>query len=276
MALHRAGAKGGTGVSPTPPQKPPLEAMPDGGTVVMSVPANPIRCPPGVYERASLIAYYLKTKKPKSKLIILDAKDTFSQQRLFQNSWKEFYPNLQWIPLSEGGNVASVEVEAMTLVTDFDRYKADVANVIPPQKAARIAEVGGVADRTGWCPIDPITFESTLQPLIHVIGDAAIAGVLPKSASAANAQAKACAAAVVKLLAGDKPHEPEVLSTCYSVVAPDYAFSIAGAYRPADGQFKEVEGSSRTSPVDAPRSTRAAEAGSADAWFKTITEEGFG
>jgi NADPH-dependent 2,4-dienoyl-CoA reductase/sulfur reductase-like enzyme len=253
-----------------------LEAMPDGGTVVMSVPANPIRCPPGVYERASLIAYFLKTKKPRSKLIILDAKDTFSQQRLFQNAWKEFYPNLQWIPLSEGGNVASVEVEAMTLVTDFDRYKADVANVIPPQKAARIAEVAGVADRTGWCPIDPITFESTLQPSIHVIGDAAIAGALPKSASAANAQAKACAAAVVKMLAGGKPQEPEILSACYSVVAPDYAFSIVGTYRPADGQFKEVEGSGGSSPVDAPASARAAEASSANAWFKTITEEVFG
>jgi NADPH-dependent 2,4-dienoyl-CoA reductase/sulfur reductase-like enzyme len=253
-----------------------LEAMADGGTVVMSVPANPIRCPPGVYERASLVAYYLKTRKPKSKLIILDAKDTFSQQRLFQNSWKEFYPNLQWIPLSEGGNVASVEVGTMTLVTDFDRYKADVANVIPPQQAARIAEVAGVADRTGWCPIDPMTFESTLQPLIHVIGDAAIAGALPKSASAANAQAKACATAVARMLAGGKPQEPEILSACYSVVAPDYGFSIVGTYRPAEDQFKEVEGSGGSSPVDAPASVRAAEASSANAWFKTITEEVFG
>src|SRR5262245_10364905 len=149
-----------------------LEAMEDGGTVLMSAPANPFRCPPGPYERASLIAHYLKTKKPKSKLIILDAKDAFSKQRLFQNAWKALYPNLEWVSLSSGGKVTSVDVGAMTLVTDFGRHKADVANVIPPQKAARIAEMAGAADRTGWCPIDPATFESKLQPSVHVIGDA--------------------------------------------------------------------------------------------------------
>src|SRR6516164_5419851 len=137
-----------------------LEAMTDGGTVVISAPANPFRCPPGPYERASLIAYYLKTHKPKSKLIVLDAKDAFSKQRLFQNAWKELYPNLEWVALSSGGKVAAIEAEAMTLVTDFGRHKADVANVIPPQKAGRIAELAGAADRTGWCPIDPATFES--------------------------------------------------------------------------------------------------------------------
>src|SRR5205085_7639424 len=137
-----------------------LEAMEDGGTVVISAPANPFRCPPGPYERASLIAYYLKTNKPKSKVIILDAKDAFSKQRLFQNAWRTLYPNLEWVSLSHGGNVTSVDVGEMTLVTDFGRHKAEVANVIPPQKAGRIAEIAGVADRTGWCPIDPATFES--------------------------------------------------------------------------------------------------------------------
>src|SRR3954468_20528205 len=114
-----------------------LEAMEDGGTVVISAPANPFRCPPGPYERASLIAYYLKTKKPKSKLIILDAKDTFSKQRLFQNAWKELYPNIEWVSLSKGGKGTSVDAGAMTLATDFGSHKADVANVIPPQKAGR-------------------------------------------------------------------------------------------------------------------------------------------
>ena len=177
-----------------------LEAMEDGGTVVISAPANPFRCPPGPYERASLIAYYLKTKKPKSKLIVLDAKDAFSKQGLFQAAWKALYPNLEWVSLSSGGKVTSVDAGAMTLVTDFARHKADVANVIPPQKAGRIAEIAGAADRTGWCPIDPATFESKLQPNIHVIGDASIAGAMPKSAFTANAQAKVCAAAVAKLI----------------------------------------------------------------------------
>jgi NADPH-dependent 2,4-dienoyl-CoA reductase/sulfur reductase-like enzyme len=253
-----------------------LEAMEDGGTVVISAPANPFRCPPGPYERASLIAYYLKTKKPKSKLIILDAKDAFSKQRLFQAAWKALYPNLEWISLSNGGKVTSVDVGAMTLVTDFARHKADVANVIPPQKAARIAETAGVADRTGWCPIDPATFESKLQPNIHVVGDASIAGGMPKSAFSANAQAKVCAAAVAKLVRGEKPEEPRLINTCYSLVAPDYGISIAGVYRPADGQIKEIEGSGGVSPLDAPSSTRALEATFANAWFKTITTEVFG
>jgi sulfide dehydrogenase [flavocytochrome c] flavoprotein chain len=251
-----------------------LEAMPDGGTVVISAPANPFRCPPGPYERASLIAYYLKTKKPKSKLIILDAKDAFSKQRLFQNAWKELYPNLEWVSLSTGGKVTSVDVGEMTLVTDFGKHKADVANVIPPQKAARIAEVAGVADRTGWCPIDPATFESKLQPNIHVIGDASIAGAMPKSAFAANAQAKVCAAAVAKLIAGDKPQEPRLVNTCYSLVAPDYGISVANVYGPADGQIKDLGGG--VSQVDAPSAMRAAEAIFADGWFKTITAEVFG
>jgi len=222
-----------------------LEAMEDGGTVVISAPANPFRCPPGPYERASLIAYYLKTKKPKSKLIVLDAKDAFSKQGLFQGAWKALYPNLEWVSLSSGGKVTSVDPGAMTLVTDFARHKADVANVIPPQKAGRIAEIAGAADRTGWCPIDPATFESKLQPNIHVIGDASIAGAMPKSAFTANAQAKVCAAAVGKLIAGGKPDDPRLINTCYSLVAPDYGISVAGVYRPADGQLP----SARPSPA---------------------------
>src|SRR6202048_1831113 len=223
-----------------------LEAMEDGGTVFISAPANPFRCPPGPYERASLIAYYLKTKKPKSKLIILDAKDAFSKQRLFQNAWRELYPNLEWVSLSAGGKVTSIEAGAMTLVTDFGRHKADVANVIPPQKAGHIAELAGIADRSGWCPIDPVTFESKLQPNIHVIGDAAIAGAMPKSAFAANAQAKVCAAAVVALLDGATPAAPKLINTCYSLVAPDYAISIAGVYQPANGQLVEIAGAGGT------------------------------
>ncbi len=162
------------------------------------------------------------------------------------------------------------------IITDFGRHKADVANVIPPQKAGRIAEIAGVADRTGWCPIDAVTFESKLQPNIHVIGDASIAGAMPKSAFAANAQAKVCAAALAKLLAGGKPDEPKMINTCYSLVAPDYGISVAGVYRLADGQVKDVEGSGGVSPADAPSSVRAAEAIFANDWFQTITTEVFG
>ena len=254
-----------------------LEAMPDGGTVVISAPANPFRCPPGPYERASLIAYYLKKTKPRSKLIVLDAKDSFSKQRLFEAAWRQLYPELiEWVSLSNGGKVVSVDVKTRTLVTDFDSYKADVANVIPPQRAAEIAQLADVADATGWCPIDPVTFESRLQPNIHIIGDAAIAGAMPKSAFAANAQAKVCADAVAALLRGDAPSPPKLINTCYSLVAPDYGISIAGVYHPAGGQLADVEGAGGVSPIDAPADFRALEAAYAEAWFRTITAQTFG
>jgi sulfide dehydrogenase [flavocytochrome c] flavoprotein chain len=253
-----------------------LEAMEDGGVVIMAAPANPFRCPPGPYERASLIAHYLKTRKPRSKLIVLDAKDQFSKQRLFQNAWKELYPDhLEWVSLSNGGKVTSVDPATNTLVTDFASHKAAVANVIPPQKAGRIAEVAGVADRSGWCPIDPVTFESKLQPNIHVLGDATIAGGMPKSAFTANAQAKVCAAAVVKLFAGEKPSDPKLINTCYSLIAPNYGITVADVYHPVNGVLTAIPGGG-VSPVDAPASFRAQEAVFAEGWFNTITNEVFG
>lgn len=254
-----------------------LEAMPDGGVVAIAAPANPFRCPPGPYERASLIAHYLKTQKPRSKLIVLDAKDAFSKQRLFQAAWDALYPGLlEWVPLSSGGRVTEVDAATKTLVTEFGSHRADVANVIPPQRAGAIAQAAGVADQTGWCPIDPVTFESRLQPGIHVIGDAAIAGAMPKSAFAANAQAQICAAAVAGLLRGETPGEQKLVNTCYSLVAPGYGISVAGVYLPADGLLREVEGAGGTSPLDAPPDFREMEARYAEAWFQTITGSVFG
>jgi sulfide dehydrogenase [flavocytochrome c] flavoprotein subunit len=254
-----------------------LAAMPEGGTVVLAVPGNPYRCPPGPYERASLIAHVLKTTKPRAKLILLDAKDTFSKQRLFQSGWKALYPTqLEYVPLAEGGQVTAVDPDAMIVRTDFSDYKADVACIIPPQRAGRIAAVAGVADRSGWCPIDPVTFESRLVPGIHVIGDAAIAGAMPKSAFSANAQAKVCADAVIDLLAGRAPETPKLINTCYSLVAPGYGISIAGVYHPAGGVLADVEGAGGISPVDASMALREQEALHAADWYRTITRQVFG
>ena len=254
-----------------------LQAMDDGGLVIISSPANPFRCPPGPYERASLIAYWLKIWKPKSKLLILDSKDTFSKQRLFQNAWAQLYPGLiEWVSLSQGGKVTAVDAATLTVVTDFARHKAAVANIIPPQKAGTIAQKAGVADRTGWCPVEPVAFESTLQPGIHVIGDSAIMGGMPKSAFAANAQAKVCAAAIVELLAGRKPVNPILINTCYSLVAPDYGISVAGVYRPDKGVLTDVPGSGGTSPLEVVGGFRGQEALYASSWFRTITTEVFG
>ncbi|HEY0686355.1 MAG TPA: NAD(P)/FAD-dependent oxidoreductase [Steroidobacter sp.] len=254
-----------------------LEAMKDGGVVVMSAPANPFRCPPGPYERASLIAHYLKTHKPRSKLILLDAKDAFSKQKLFEAAWKELYPGMiEWVSLSFGGQVTRVEAATRTFVTEFGTHRADVANVIPPQRAGALATAAGVADQTGWCPVDPVTFESKLQPGVHVLGDAIIAGGMPKSAFAANSQARVCAVAVVDLLRERTPASPKLINTCYSLVAPDYGISIAGVYQPANGLLTDVQGAGGVSPMDAPKSVRAQEATYAEAWFKTITRGVFG
>jgi sulfide dehydrogenase [flavocytochrome c] flavoprotein subunit len=254
-----------------------LEAMEDGGTVVLAVPATPYRCPPAPYERASLIAHYLKAKKPRSKILILDAKDAFSQQRLFEKAWKEFYPGMiERIPLSEGGRVVSVEAATNTLVTDFGNHDAQVANVIPPQKAGNIANIAGAADKTGWCPIDAATFASKLVANIHVIGDAVIGGNAPKSASAANAEGKACAAVIASLLAGTPPERPTIEGTCYNTVTPGYAFSQSGNYQPRDDIFVEVMGSGFTSPVNALAVLREREADQAQSWYKKITVETFG
>jgi sulfide dehydrogenase [flavocytochrome c] flavoprotein chain len=254
-----------------------LEAMEDGGVVVLAIPAAPYRCPPAPYERASLIAHYLKARKPRSKILILDAKDTFSQQRLFENAWKEFYPGMiERIPLSQGGRVVSVEAATNTLVTDFGNYDAQVANVIPPQKAGNIASLAGAADKTGWCPIDPVSFTSPLVPNVHVIGDAVIGGAVPKSASAANAEGKACAQAVASLIAGTAPARPTLEGTCYNTVTPGYAFSLAGNYQPRDDIFVEVLGSGFTSPINALGEVRKREADQAQSWFKAITVETFG
>jgi NADPH-dependent 2,4-dienoyl-CoA reductase/sulfur reductase-like enzyme len=254
-----------------------LEVMEDGGTVIIAAPANPFRCPPGPYERASLIAHYLKTHKPRSKLLILDAKDSFSKQSLFQAAWAALYPEMiEWVGLSAGGKVVRVSAGERAVETEFGSHRGDVVNVIPPQRAGQIAQTAGVADRSGWCPIDPVTFESRLQPGIHVIGDACLAGGMPKSAFSANAQAKVCAAAVSEIVKGRSPSEPKLINTCYSLVAPDYGISVAGVYRPRNGLLADVEGAGGVSPAKATPAVRALEATYAEAWFQTITSEVFG
>ncbi|MEZ6001136.1 FCSD flavin-binding domain-containing protein [Hyphomonas sp.] len=254
-----------------------LSKMKDGGVVVMSVPPAPFRCPPGPYERASLIAQYLKTHKPASKLIILDAQDKFSKQPLFEEAWSSLYPDhIERYGASEFGRVVSVSPSSMTLSTEFEDFQADVANVIPPQQAGAIAHHAGVADMTGWCPIDPLTFASTLQPDIHVIGDATIASPMPKSAFSANLQAKLCAMQIARVLAGDSPQPTTLTNTCYSYLSDTTAVSITGVYTNSGGALHSVEGAGGLSPLDAYPIIRQNEALQAKTWFRTITEQTFG
>lgn len=254
-----------------------LEAMEDGGLVVISAPATPYRCPPAPYERAGLIAHYLKAAKPRSKVMILDAKDGFSKQQLFEEAWATLYPGLiERVPLSKGGSVSSVDPATMTVKTDFEDYKAAVANIVPPQKAASIAARAGVADRTGWCPVEPVGFESTLQPGIHVLGDAALMGGMPKAAHAAAEQGKVCAAAIVARLAGRAPAERVLDNVCYSLAGPTHGFLEVNKYRPEKGQLLPVPGAVSTSPLRADATLRAREAADDEAWFRALTTETFG
>lgn len=253
-----------------------LAAVPDGGLVVISIPATPYRCPSAPYERASLIAHHLKTHKPRAKLLVLDSNDSFSMQRLFLAAWKSLYPNLEHLPLSASGKVTEVNATTGEVRTDFETYTPDLANIIPPQRAADIAVQSGVADRTGWCPITPVTFESLHKPGLHVIGDATLIGAMPKSAFAAGAQAKACAHALALLLDGQTPEPPHLLNTCYALIAPDLAISSAGVYRHQGNILADTEGAGGNSPLDAPSATREAEARHAEAWFHAATTEAFG
>ena len=254
-----------------------LEAMEDGGLVVISVPETPYRCPPGPYERASLIAHYLKTHKPKSKVLLLDAKDSFTKDKLFLDAWKRLYPNLlEWVPGAQGGRVTQVDTRTSIVRTEFDEYKPAVANIVAPQHAAAITRVDGLDAGTGWCPVHGSTFESRAHANIHIIGDAAIANPMPKSAFSANNQAKVCAAAIVARLRGEPVVQPALMNTCYSLVAPDYGISISAVYSVENDTIQTVPGSSGTSPLNAPETTRALEAAYARSWYANITADTFG
>jgi len=216
-----------------------LEAMEDGDVFLISAPPDPFRCPPGPYERASLAAYYFKQFKPRSKVLILDAKDTFFEQDLFQDGWIRHYPGMiEWLPGQFTGGVKAVDVKGRSVKTANDTFRAGVVNIIPPQTAGELAPRTGLVDRSGWCPVDPMTFESKLQPGIHVVGDATSAGDMPKSAFCANSQGKACAFAIAAALTGSDRFTPHLFNTCFTYLAADDAVSDAISFRLADGTIK--------------------------------------
>ena len=260
-----------------------LEAMKDGGLFVLCAPPNPYRCPPGPYERASLIANYFQKHKPKSKIIILDPKPKFSKQGLFKAAWKKFYgfgsdnAMIEWRGAQEEAGVVSVDVASKTVTTRFgDKIKADVLNVVPAQKAGKIAHVAGLTNDSGWCPVNLHTFESTIHKGIHVIGDASIAKGMPKSGYAANSEAKVCAASVAALLNGKEPPAPAYVNTCYSIAADDWGFSVAAVYKLARDGSKIMKVSGGLTPGDAPAEYYKREVFYAHSWYNNITRDIFG
>ncbi|MDT8310156.1 MAG: NAD(P)/FAD-dependent oxidoreductase [Methylophaga sp.] len=216
-----------------------IQAMPTGGTVVMTIPAAPYRCPPGPYERACQIALYLKRHNPTGKMLVLDANpDVISKKALFMAAWQQQYAGLiEYLPTSA---VESVNVDALRVETLFDTYQADVLNVIPPQQAGAVAAMAGVINIDNrWCDVDFLSYESTAVPNIHVIGDS-VAAKTPKSGHIANQQAKVCAAAVISLLRDQAlAAEPVFSNTCYSFVSDIEAMHVANVYR-YDAQQREM------------------------------------
>jgi NADH dehydrogenase FAD-containing subunit len=245
-----------------------LEAMEDGGTYILSIPKGPYRCPPGPYERVSLVASYFKRSKPRSRVLVLDANpEIVSKKGLFMKAWSELYPGI----VDYQANAAVVEVDpaAGVVRTDFDSHQGQVLNVIVPHGAGRIAHQAGVVNvDKRWAGIDFRTYESTAVPGIHVIGDATSAAPTPKSAHTANNQAKICASALIAALRGSEPTEvPVSANTCYSFVSPTEAVHVAAVYRydPGKRALVTAEG---TAGVSAARSE--AEAAYARAWAENI------
>ena len=264
-----------------------LEGMKDGGSFVMVPPTNPFRCPPGPYERVAQIAHYFKEHKPKSSIIILDPKKKFSKFGLFNAGWAKHYgydpknPTgdgmIKWLNNENGGIVSSYDAATKTVSADAGNFKGDVVNIIPPQKAGKIAFAAGLTNDKGWCPINGKTFESTLQKNIHVVGDSCHGKPLPKSAYAANSEAKVCAAAVVAMLNGGKAAHPSYVNTCYSIIAPGDGISVAMVYNydEAAGKIIKVKGSGGLTPGKFDAVLREREQQYAYSWFNNITSDVF-
>jgi NADPH-dependent 2,4-dienoyl-CoA reductase/sulfur reductase-like enzyme len=215
-----------------------LEAMPDGGTYVLSIPTAPYRCPPGPYERACQVAHYFKRAKPRSKVLILDANpDVTSKAALFKRAWQELYPGI--VEYRPNAKVIAVDAKAMTMRTDFDAVKGDVLNVVPPQRAADIAlKAGLITHNNRWCDVDWRTMESKAVKGVHVLGDATLSAPgMPKSGHMANAQGKVCAAALVELLNDREPNPSPVMNnTCYSFVSDKEVIHVASVHQYDAGQ----------------------------------------
>jgi len=224
--------------------KSKLDAVPDGGLIVMLAPPNPYRCPPGPYERVSMMAHTLRNAgKTKCKIIILDPKEKFSKQAVFQEGWDKHYGGMvEWLSKDVYDDIQSVDPSTNTVVTGFETYKnAALVNVIPAQMAGAIAGKMGLSNETGFCPIDPSTMQSAIDSNVFVIGDACIPGDMPKSAYAANSQAKVAAAAVRARFDVGKAYPARFQNICWSMIDDDDAVKVGGRYVPKDGKISAVE-----------------------------------
>ena len=253
-----------------------LNALEDGATIVMIAPPNPYRCPPGPYERVSMFAHVLKAKgHKKSRIIVLDPKPTFSKQALFLEGWEKHYPGMiEWQDPKVHGGIKSVDPSTGEVKTDLANYKADLANVIPAQMAGKIARDTGLVDQSGWCPIDPETMKSKMDPNIFVVGDACIPGDMPKSAFSANSQAKIAAMIIRGELTGSRVFPARYSNTCWSLIETDDDVKVGGTYEPGEGKIKQI--TTFVSQKGEPADLRSQNYKELVDWYASITADMFG
>ena len=267
--------------------KQKLHAMKDGETFVITVPPGPFRCPPGPYERASQVASYFKHHgMMKSKVLIADANDSFSKKGLFEQAWKRHYPGMiEWTAGAAGGKVVKFDAKTNTASSDFNDFKGDVVNIIPPHHAGMIAKNAGLTNEKGWCPVDMLTMESSKAKDVWIVGDACVHGELPvyaapKSAHSAATQAKVAAGAIIAKLNGLPNPEPFFVNTCYSIAEEDWGFSVVHIYRVKDGKLVYIQEAGGISPVNIAdeaqlKLQRKLEAEYATGWLKNILADAF-
>ena len=276
-----------------------LQGMRQGGTFVLAAPPNPYRCPPGPYERAALMTEWFGKHNPTAKVIIVDPKDSFVTDETMMLGWNRLYkfnlPDdyvkkmqdkveikkhagtsmLSWVRGQDGGRTLKIDAKKMTIETEAEVIKADVINVVPPMKAGQIATTLGLADASGWCPVNRRNFASTRQPHVHVIGDASMADAMPKSGFSANNQAKVVARAILEELAGRAAPEPLWENTCYALAGKDYGLFVADVFKIIDGKIGRINTKARYLPLDATPAQIKLGARYQQAWLRTFTDDCF-
>ena len=255
--------------------KDKLDAITSGQQVVMVAPPNPYRCPPGPYERVSMMAHLFKSKGVDAKIIVLDPKEKFSKQGLFMAGWEKYYPGMvEWIGPDVHGGIKGVDVNAGTVETDLDTFNGDLLNIIPAQKAGEIASAAGLTDDSGFCPIVAESMRSTIDENIFVIGDASIAGAMPKSGFSANSQAKVAVMNIRGDLTGSKVFPAKYSNTCWSLIETDDGVKVGAQYAPQDGKIAST--SSFISENGESEAVRKATYEESLGWYKGITTDMFG
>ncbi len=252
-----------------------VESMPEGGTFAMVAPPNPYRCPPGPYERISMIAHVLKQKNPTAKILVLDPKDKYSKQALFEEGWSRHYDGMvEWVGPEFGGAAVEVRPETMEIVVDGEVQKVDCCNVIPGQKAGKIAQIAEVTDDSGWAPVHPDSMKSKADENVYVLGDSSAQGDMPKSGFAANSQAKVASMTIRAELTGSKAFPAKYTNTCWSLIAPEDGVKVGASYEPTPEKIASVDSFISATGEDA--ALRKATYEESLGWYAGITADMFG